>query len=60
VVASRPPGSSGVNGSGVVCVLSFQARATGHTSIAFTRAGVINSAQQPVAAPVTHLDLEIK
>jgi general secretion pathway protein D len=48
--ASRPPGSPGVNGAGVVCVLTFQAKATGESNISISRAGAMNSAQQPITA----------
>jgi len=34
IVASRPPGAAGVAGAGVVCVLSFQAKAAGGRSTA--------------------------
>ena len=43
--AARPPGSAGVSGAGVVCVLSFQARASGQTSLSMTRAAAITSGQ---------------
>src|SRR5208337_3884882 len=49
--AARPPGVAGVNGAGVVCVLSFQAKAAGDTGLTLTRAGAINSAQQQTPAP---------
>ena len=45
--ASRPPGVNGVSGSGVVCVLSFQAKAAGENALTILRAGAVNSAQQP-------------
>ena len=48
--ASRPPGAAGVSGSGVVCVLSFQARTAGQSSLNITRPAVVNSAQQQVPA----------
>jgi general secretion pathway protein D len=48
--AARPPGASGVNGAGVVCVLSFEAKEAGNSILAMTRAAALNSAQQPVAA----------
>ena len=60
IVASRPPGTNGISGSGTVCVLTFQTKAPGPTSIALTRAGILNSNQQPVAAANTQLNLEIK
>ncbi len=45
--ASRPPGTAGVSGAGVVCVLSFQAKAAGESVIAITQPG---SGQQRTAA----------
>jgi general secretion pathway protein D len=48
--ASRPPGTVGVSGAGVVCVLTFQAKVAGETPIAITRPGAMTSAQQPVQA----------
>jgi general secretion pathway protein D len=50
IVASRPPGAAGVSGSGSVCVLTFQAKATGAASLTMTRAGAVDSKQQPIAA----------
>ena len=49
VVASRPPGAAGVSGSGSICVLTFQAKAAGTTSLSMTRAGAVDSKQQPIA-----------
>lgn len=46
ISASRPPGSRGVDGSGTVCVLTFQAKATGPAAIVVTRPVVRDSAQQ--------------
>jgi general secretion pathway protein D len=60
IVASRPPGAAGISGSGTVCVLTFQAKATGPTSINMTRAGVMTSAQQPLAATPAQLNIEVK
>ncbi|MDR3723426.1 MAG: cohesin domain-containing protein [Terracidiphilus sp.] len=60
IVVSRPPNTSGINGSGVVCVLTFQARATGAASLAINRASTVNSTQQPVAASPVQVALEIK
>lgn len=48
--ASRPPGAAGVSGSGVVCVLSFQAKAAGQSSLNITQPAVVNSAQHQVPA----------
>jgi general secretion pathway protein D len=48
ISASRPPGVAGVNGSGTVCVLTFQANAAGDAALQIIRASAKNSAQQPV------------
>ena len=58
--ASRPPGAPGVNGAGVVCVLSFQAKAAGDSKIEITRPGAINSKQQPVLAQGTSINVSVK
>ena len=60
VVAARPPGTAGISGSGVVCVLTFQAKAAGETALTMTRAGAVNSAQQQVPATAGHLNLVVK
>ncbi len=41
---SRPPGSAGVSGSGVVYVLHFRAKAAGASSLTILRAGAVNKA----------------
>ncbi len=60
VVAARPPGATGVTGSGVVCILTFQAKAAGPTSLSMTRAGAVNTAQQQVPAQGTRIDLVVR
>jgi general secretion pathway protein D len=60
VNASRPPGTPGVSGSGVVCVLSFQAKAAGNSTIAITRPAAINSAQQQVSAQGAQATIQVK
>jgi general secretion pathway protein D len=60
VVAARPPGAAGISGNGTVCVLTFQAKAAGATALTMSRAGAVNSAQQPVPATPGHVDLVIK
>jgi general secretion pathway protein D len=47
---SRPPGASGVNGSGVLCTLTFQAKAAGNADISIVQPEVRNSKQQAVQA----------
>jgi general secretion pathway protein D len=58
--ASRPPGTPGVNGAGVVCVLSFQAKAAGDTTIAITRSSAVTSAQQAIQAQGTQISISVK
>jgi general secretion pathway protein D len=58
--ASRPPGAPGVNGAGVVCVLSFEAKAAGDSKIEITRPGALNSKQQPVLAQGTSINVSVK
>jgi general secretion pathway protein D len=60
VVASRPPGTAGVSGSGTVCVLTFQAKQAGPTSLTMTRAGVMTSKQQSVQAAPAQADVVVK
>jgi general secretion pathway protein D len=45
ISASRPPGVAGINGSGTICTLTFQAKAAGDASIAISRPMVRNSRQ---------------
>jgi general secretion pathway protein D len=60
VVAARPPGSTGISGSGVVCILTFQAKSAGSTALTMTRAGAVNTAQQQVPATAGRVDLLVK
>jgi general secretion pathway protein D len=50
IVISRPPGTKGVSGTGMLCVLTFQAKAAGDASVAVVRPMVHNSQQQMVPA----------
>ncbi len=58
--ASLPPGAAGVNGAGVVCVLSFQAKASGNSVIAITRPGAVNSKQQILPAQGARINIQVK
>ena len=58
--ASRPPGAAGVSGTGVVCVLTFQAKASGNSVIAITRPGAVNSAQQMLPAQGARVNIQVK
>jgi len=60
IVASRPPGAAGLSGSGVVCVITFQAKSAGTSVLAITRAGVVNTAQQQVNAGVSQVGVTVK
>jgi general secretion pathway protein D len=58
--ASRPPGAAGVSGTGVVCVLTFQAKASGNSVIAITRPGAVNSTQQMLPAQGARVNIQVK
>ena len=58
--ASRPPGAPGVSGTGVVCVLTFQARASGSSVIAIARPGAVNTAQQLLPAQGARVNVQVK
>jgi general secretion pathway protein D len=58
--ASRPPGAAGVSGNGVVCVLTFQAKAVGDSVIAITRPGAVNSAQHLLPAQGANVSVQVK
>jgi general secretion pathway protein D len=58
--ASRPPGVHGISGAGVVCVLTFQAKAAGSSDLTITRASVVNSAQQQVPVESTQTSIVVK
>ncbi|HEY3703438.1 MAG TPA: cohesin domain-containing protein [Terracidiphilus sp.] len=60
VNASRPPGAPGVGGAGVVCMLTFQAKAQGSTSIVISRPGAMSSGQKPVQARGSQVDITVK
>jgi len=60
IVAARPPGTTGVSGSGTVCILTFQTKAPGNTVLTMTRSAAVNSAQQQVPATAGRLDLVVK
>jgi general secretion pathway protein D len=58
--AARPPGSAGVSGAGVVCVLSFQARVAGQSSISMTRAAAVTSAQSVLPGKGNTVSITVK
>jgi general secretion pathway protein D len=60
VNASRPPGAAGVSGTGVVCVLSFQAKTAGASDLIFARSGAVTSAQQQVPAQGARVNIQVQ
>lgn len=50
----------GMSGAGVACVLAFRAKSPGSTNIAITRAGAMNSQQQPVPAQGSQISVQVK
>jgi len=58
--ASLPPGAAGVNGAGVVCVLTFQAKAAGESVVAIARPSAVNSSQQYLTADGAHINIQVK
>jgi general secretion pathway protein D len=57
---ARPPGATGINGSGVVCILSFTAKAAGDSEVVITRPAVLNSAQQILTAQGARVTIHVK
>jgi general secretion pathway protein D len=57
---SRPRGASGVSGAGVVCVLTFQAKDLGDTSLSITRAGATTSSGQALTVQGTQTSINIQ
>jgi general secretion pathway protein D len=60
VNASRPPGAAGMSGAGVVCVLSFQAKGAGDTTISLVQPAAMTSSQQPVQADAVQTTVTVK
>jgi general secretion pathway protein D len=50
ISASRPPGVSGVNGEGQVCILTFKTLAAGDSNIALVKVAARNSVQASLPA----------
>lgn len=60
ITASRPPGSEGVSGRGVVATLTFQASATGRFPVKITKAAVVQPDQQLTAASGSELTVSVQ
>jgi general secretion pathway protein D len=57
--ASRQ-GATGITGSGVVCILSFQAKAAGSSDLVITQPRALNSAQKPLPAQGSQISIQVK
>jgi len=60
VNSARPPGAAGMSGAGVVCVLSFQAKAVGDGAIVIAGSGVTTSAMQQVTAKGNQISVQVR
>jgi general secretion pathway protein D len=58
--ASRPPAAAGMSGTGVVCVLSFQAKAAGVSDLVITHPGAVTSKQQQVPAQGGQIRIQVQ
>jgi general secretion pathway protein D len=58
--ASRPPGAPGVSGTGVICVLSFQAKAAGESAIVITHPGAVSRAQRQLPAQGARVSIQVR
>jgi general secretion pathway protein D len=59
ISASRPPGTHGVTGTGVVCVLTFQAKVPGESGLGITRFS-LNGAEQQVPVQTGQATIVVK
>ena len=57
---SRPRGASGISGAGVVCVLTFQAKLTGDTTLSINRAGATTSSGQALTVQGSQASVNIQ
>jgi general secretion pathway protein D len=58
--AARPPGAAGASGSGVVCVLTFQAKAAGESAVVISRPWAVNSKQQQLPAEGARISIQVQ
>ncbi|MFZ1087189.1 MAG: cohesin domain-containing protein [Terracidiphilus sp.] len=58
--ASRTQGSAGINGAGVVCVLSFQAKAAGSSDLVINQPRALTSKQMPVPVQGSQISIQVK
>jgi general secretion pathway protein D len=60
ITASRPPGSGGVSGHGVVTTLTFQAKAAGRFPVRITKGAVVQADQQVTAASGSEIMVSVQ
>jgi general secretion pathway protein D len=58
--ASRPPAAPGISGTGVVCVLTFTAKAAGESDLIITHPGAITSTQQQLPAQGGQIKIQVQ
>jgi general secretion pathway protein D len=60
IVGARPIGTPGVNGSGTICTLTFQAKQAGESDLIVASHSIVDSAQQPlpVSAQNAHIVIQ--
>jgi general secretion pathway protein D len=58
--ASRPPGTGGLSGSGVLLTMTFKAKGTGQSSIVVSRPGGQSSARTPITMTSANATITVK
>jgi general secretion pathway protein D len=57
--AARPPGLAGINGAGVVCALTFQAKTAGESVLSLNNGAAISNAQQRSLAQPSRVNIVV-
>ena len=60
ISASRPPGATGINGEGQVCLMTFKAIAPGDSKLALVKVGARTTANSNVPAVGTQATVHVK
>jgi general secretion pathway protein D len=58
--ATRPPGTGGISGSGVLLTVTFQAKAPGQSSVVVSRPGGQSSARAPITMSGANATITVK
>lgn len=59
VTATRPPGAGGVSGQGTIFTLTFMAKAPGTSTLAITRGGARDPANQPIQVTMSQASVTV-